>query len=84
VACLQVTFAPRPSKAILYFWCWFSHLARLHTLMISDHSSTCFFVPLICSLGLGAAWNVADISKGSSVVIFGFGTVGLSVSKLLL
>jgi alcohol dehydrogenase len=37
-------------------------------------------------LGLGAAWNVANVSKGSSVVIFGLGTVGLSVSgpKLLL
>lgn len=30
--------------------------------------------------GLGAAWNVADISEGSTVVIFGLGTVGLSVS----
>ncbi|XP_050220096.1 alcohol dehydrogenase-like 6 [Mercurialis annua] len=30
--------------------------------------------------GLGAAWNVANISEGSSVVIFGLGTVGLSVS----
>jgi Zn-dependent alcohol dehydrogenase len=29
---------------------------------------------------LGAAWNVADVSKGSTVVIFGLGTVGLSVS----
>ncbi|KAF6146603.1 hypothetical protein GIB67_008889, partial [Kingdonia uniflora] len=32
-------------------------------------------------LGLGAAWNVANISKGSSVVIFDFGTVGLSVTQ---
>ncbi|XP_021888421.1 alcohol dehydrogenase-like 6 isoform X1 [Carica papaya] len=31
--------------------------------------------------GLGAAWNVADISKGSNVVIFGLGTVGLSVAQ---
>uniref|UniRef100_A0A453P5K1 Alcohol dehydrogenase-like C-terminal domain-containing protein n=1 Tax=Aegilops tauschii subsp. strangulata TaxID=200361 RepID=A0A453P5K1_AEGTS len=31
--------------------------------------------------GLGAAWNVADVSKGSSVVIFGLGTVGLSVAQ---
>lgn len=31
--------------------------------------------------GLGAAWNVADISKGSTVVIFGLGTVGLSVAQ---
>ncbi|XP_021801653.1 alcohol dehydrogenase-like 6 isoform X6 [Prunus avium] len=31
--------------------------------------------------GLGAAWNVADISNGSSVVIFGLGTVGLSVAQ---
>lgn len=35
----------------------------------------------IATLGLGAAWNVADVSKGSTVVIFGLGTVGLSVSK---
>lgn len=45
-----------------------------------------FFVPSECVShlrlysGLGAAWNVADISKGSTVVIFGLGTVGLSVS----
>ena len=31
-------------------------------------------------LGLGAAWKVADISEGSTVAIFGLGTVGLSVS----
>lgn len=30
--------------------------------------------------GLGAAWKVADVSKGSTVAIFGLGTVGLSVS----
>ncbi|XP_072987161.1 alcohol dehydrogenase-like 6 [Typha latifolia] len=33
------------------------------------------------SAGLGAAWRVADISKGSTVVIFGLGTVGLSVAQ---
>nr|POE85311.1 alcohol dehydrogenase-like 6 [Quercus suber] len=31
--------------------------------------------------GLGAAWNVADICKGSTVVIFGLGTLGLSVAQ---
>ncbi|KAJ7975487.1 Alcohol dehydrogenase-like [Quillaja saponaria] len=31
--------------------------------------------------GLGAAWNIADVSKGSTVVIFGLGTVGLSVAQ---
>lgn len=31
--------------------------------------------------GLGAAWKVANISKGSKVVIFGLGTVGLSVAQ---
>ncbi|KAM0949854.1 putative alcohol dehydrogenase [Dioscorea sansibarensis] len=30
--------------------------------------------------GLGAVWKVADIFKGSKVVIFGLGTVGLSVA----
>nr|XP_043639593.1 alcohol dehydrogenase-like 6 [Erigeron canadensis] len=31
--------------------------------------------------GLGAAWNVADVTKGSTVAIFGLGTVGLSVAQ---
>ncbi|GMH16095.1 hypothetical protein Nepgr_017936 [Nepenthes gracilis] len=31
--------------------------------------------------GLGAAWKVADISEKSTVVIFGLGTVGLSVAQ---
>ncbi|XP_015966096.1 alcohol dehydrogenase-like 6 isoform X1 [Arachis duranensis] len=31
--------------------------------------------------GLGAAWNVANVTKGSTVVIFGLGTVGLSVAQ---
>ncbi|KAK9158016.1 hypothetical protein Scep_004590 [Stephania cephalantha] len=30
-------------------------------------------------MGLGAAWRVADISKGSTIVIFGLGTVGLLI-----
>ncbi|XP_020588598.1 alcohol dehydrogenase-like 6 [Phalaenopsis equestris] len=31
--------------------------------------------------GFGAVWKVADVSKGSTVVIFGLGTVGLSVAQ---
>ncbi|CAA0818138.1 Alcohol dehydrogenase-like 6 [Striga hermonthica] len=31
--------------------------------------------------GLGAAWKVANISQGSTVVVFGLGTVGLSVAQ---
>ncbi|XP_043717350.1 alcohol dehydrogenase-like 6 [Telopea speciosissima] len=31
--------------------------------------------------GLGAAWKVANISEGSNVVIFGLGTVGLSIAQ---
>ncbi|CAN1265788.1 Alcohol dehydrogenase-like 6 [Linum perenne] len=31
--------------------------------------------------GLGAAWNVAGVSEGSTVAIFGLGTVGLSVAQ---
>ncbi|KAJ3680313.1 hypothetical protein LUZ60_016591 [Juncus effusus] len=33
------------------------------------------------SAGLGAAWKVADITEGSTVVIFGLGTLGLSVAQ---
>ncbi|KAG5522534.1 hypothetical protein RHGRI_034633 [Rhododendron griersonianum] len=32
-------------------------------------------------IGLGAAWKVADIAGGSTVVIFGLGTVGLAVAQ---
>lgn len=42
----------------------------------SDHPS----LFMVLSLGLGAVWNVANVSKGSSVAIFGLGAVGLSVS----
>lgn len=41
--------------------------------------SIIFFLPI--SSGIGAVWNVANISEGSTVVIFGLGTVGLSVSN---
>ncbi|KAK7410507.1 hypothetical protein VNO78_01331 [Psophocarpus tetragonolobus] len=32
------------------------------------------------STGLGAAWKVADVEEGSTVAIFGLGTVGLAVA----
>lgn len=60
----------------------------MHTIYISLYVgvSNCSFQSSMLNngvvLGLGAAWNVADISKGSTVVIFGLGTVGLSVSML--
>ncbi|KGN62708.1 hypothetical protein Csa_022641 [Cucumis sativus] len=31
--------------------------------------------------GIGAAWNVADVDEGSTVAIFGLGTVGLAVAE---
>ncbi|KAL6842136.1 hypothetical protein ACP4OV_028115 [Aristida adscensionis] len=33
------------------------------------------------STGLGAAWNTANVSKGSTVAIFGLGAVGLAVAE---
>lgn len=33
------------------------------------------------STGVGAAWKVADIEKGSTVAIFGLGTIGLAVAE---
>jgi Zn-dependent alcohol dehydrogenase len=30
--------------------------------------------------GVGAAWNIANVSMGSTVAIFGLGAVGLAVS----
>ena len=34
--------------------------------------------------GIGAVWNTADIEPGSTVAIFGLGTVGLAVSDLVI
>ncbi|KAK1303421.1 Alcohol dehydrogenase-like 3 [Acorus calamus] len=33
------------------------------------------------STGVGAAWNTADVKKGSSVAVFGLGSVGLAVAE---
>ncbi|WVZ58207.1 hypothetical protein U9M48_008496 [Paspalum notatum var. saurae] len=33
------------------------------------------------STGVGAAWNTADVSGGSTVAVFGLGAVGLAVSE---
>lgn len=33
------------------------------------------------STGVGAAWNTANVSKGSTVAIFGLGAVGLAVAE---
>lgn len=73
----------------IYHYCAvssFSEYTVVHSGCAVKISST---VPLekICLLscgvaaGLGAAWKVADISKGSNVAIFGLGTVGLSVAQ---
>lgn len=32
------------------------------------------------TIGLGAAWNTANVQAGSTVAIFGLGAVGLAVS----
>jgi hypothetical protein len=40
-------------------------------------------VIFLLSIGIGAAWNTANVSKGSTVAIFGLGAVGLAVSQLI-
>jgi Zn-dependent alcohol dehydrogenase len=34
--------------------------------------------------GVGAAWNTANVSKGSTVAVFGLGAVGLAVREIKL
>jgi len=34
----------------------------------------------LASAGVGAAWDAADVSAGSTVAVFGLGAVGLAVS----
>lgn len=33
------------------------------------------------ALGVGAAWETAKVEKGSTVVIFGLGSIGLAVKS---
>lgn len=35
------------------------------------------------NVGIGAAWNTANVHAGSSVAVFGLGAVGLAVSFLI-
>ena len=35
--------------------------------------------PFAIVLGVGAAWKLAQVEEGSTVAIFGLGTVGLAV-----
>ena len=56
-----------PSRSMLEFaseWCGVALLLLIET---ND-------------AGVGAAWRVAKVEPGSSVVIFGLGSVGLAVS----
>ncbi|OMP09735.1 Alcohol dehydrogenase superfamily, zinc-type [Corchorus olitorius] len=64
----------------------FSEYTVVHSgcaVKVSPHAPLEKICLLSCGVaaGLGAAWNVADISKGSIVVIFGLGTVGLAVAQ---
>lgn len=34
----------------------------------------------LASSGVGAAWNTANVSAGSTIAVFGLGAVGLAVS----
>jgi threonine dehydrogenase-like Zn-dependent dehydrogenase len=41
--------------------------------------SNCFWLTFTCT-GIGSAWRIGKVSPGSSVAVFGLGTVGLAVS----
>ncbi|XP_010248788.1 PREDICTED: alcohol dehydrogenase-like 6 [Nelumbo nucifera] len=73
----------------IYHYCAVSSFSEYTVVHSGCAVKICPSAPLekICLLscgvaaGLGAAWNVANISEGSNVVIFGLGTVGLSVAQ---
>ncbi|AAF18533.1 Very similar to alcohol dehydrogenase [Arabidopsis thaliana] len=54
-----------------------------HLVKISPEIPVDIAALLSCSVatGLGAAWKVADVEEGSTVVIFGLGAVGLAVAE---
>lgn len=46
----------------------------MHAIMQPDRCNTNFGLS-----GVGAAWRTAKVEKGSTVVIFGLGAIGLAV-----
>ena len=45
-----------------------------------NHIQFPFFSLFLAPAGVGAAWNSADVSAGSTVAVLGLGAVGLAVS----
>lgn len=43
-----------------------------------------FFLSFEFCIGMGATLNVAKPTKGSTVAVFGLGTVGLAVSEIVI
>ncbi|XP_010272993.1 PREDICTED: alcohol dehydrogenase-like 7 [Nelumbo nucifera] len=56
-----------------------THVAKLDDRRISAEKACLLSCGV--STGVGAAWKVADVEAGSTVVIFGLGAVGLAVAE---
>ncbi|XP_008464878.2 alcohol dehydrogenase-like 7 isoform X1 [Cucumis melo] len=56
-----------------------SHLIKLDPLLISPDKACLLGCGV--STGVGASWRTAKVEKGSTVAIFGLGTVGLAVAQ---
>lgn len=81
--CLQVnpevqSFRYLGKPALTCLFAGTSALVTLHGCIFLWYL-TIFLLFMVLSLPLGVVWNVANVSKGSGVPIFGFGTIGLSV-----
>ncbi|XP_022999704.1 alcohol dehydrogenase-like 7 isoform X1 [Cucurbita maxima] len=56
-----------------------THLIKLDPILISPDKACLLGCGV--STGVGAAWRTANVEKGSTVAIFGLGTVGLAVAQ---
>ncbi|XP_022946548.1 alcohol dehydrogenase-like 7 isoform X1 [Cucurbita moschata] len=56
-----------------------THLIKLDPILISPDKACLLGCGV--STGVGAAWRTANLEKGSTVAIFGLGTVGLAVAQ---
>ncbi|XP_010025906.2 alcohol dehydrogenase-like 2 isoform X1 [Eucalyptus grandis] len=80
--------AAEDGEAIHHFlgvssFCEYTVVDVVHVVKISSPIPVDRACLLSCgvSTGVGGAWKVADIERGSSIVIFGLGVVGLAVAE---
>lgn len=72
---LETSTLKSPPYILICMYMLSMQILLLHWVQMTNSS--------LCSAGIGSAWNIAKVTPGSSVAVFGLGTIGLAVSTYL-